>query len=87
MKNQLANYRKSIDLFDDQIIKLLKKRFEIVEKIGLWKKKNKTQPLDEKRWREVLDAKINLAKKLRLNEEFVKKLYELIHSEALEIEK
>ncbi len=78
--------RQEIDKIDKKILKLLKQRLQIVEKIGLWKRQNKKPVLDNKRWGEVLRSKMRLGKKLGLNEILIKEIYYLIHKEALEIE-
>lgn len=76
MKN-LESLRKQIDEIDEQIVSLLTKRMDIVKSVGRFKKENKIPALDKKRWREVLASKKG----------FMKKIWEIIHDEALEIEK
>lgn len=84
--NKLDLLRLKIDEADNKIIRLLKRRFKLVNQIGLWKKQNKMPVLDKKRWEKVLESKIKLGQKLGLNEILIKKIYDLIHKEALEIE-
>lgn len=84
--NDLDNYRKEIDEIDQQIIELIAKRLEVVEKVGKYKKANKLPPLDQKRWQQVVESKKALAKELNINEELIEKIYNLIHKEALNIE-
>ena len=77
MKNQLDDLRKQIDEIDKSIINLLAKRMETVKKIGQLKKKRNIPVLDKSRWKKVIKSKKG----------FVKKIYNIIHEEALKIEK
>lgn len=85
--DQLKDFRKSIDLIDDSIIKLLAERLRVVEKVGKYKKERGIPPLDEKRWNEVLQSKMEKARALGLDPELVKKIYNVIHEFALKAEK
>lgn len=83
----LETYRKQIDEIDEQIIKLLASRLEIVKKVWEWKKENNMQPLQPSRWQQVLESRKQLAKKFWVNEELIEKIWDLIHEEALRLEK
>lgn len=72
-KSDLEKYRAEIDKVDTEIIQRLAKRFEIVKKIGEYKKKHNLPALDKKRWQEVLSSRIAFAKSLGLPEELIKK--------------
>lgn len=76
MKNKLEDLRKQIDGLDEQIVFLLVKRMKTVKKIGKLKKKNNIQVFDKERWQKVIKSKRG----------FIKKIWELIHREALKIE-
>jgi len=86
MINRLDDFRKQIDLIDDQIVNLLNKRMIVVKKIGKWKRKKRIKPFDRVRWQKVLTDKIKKAKKLSINPELVEKIYRAIHEEALKVE-
>ncbi len=73
----LEDLRKQIDSLDEQIVALLVKRMEIVKEIGKYKKENNLPPLDDIRWQEIIKSKKG----------FIKKIWEIIHKEALKIEK
>ena len=77
MKKQLDDFRKQIDEIDEQIVNLLAKRMQVVEKVGKYKKENNLPPLDKRRWQEVIKSKKG----------FMKEIWEIIHEEALKIEK
>ena len=82
----LEQYRKQIDQIDQQIILLLAKRLEIVQKIWEYKKQNNIQPLQPKRWKEVLKTRTQTAKQYWLDSIFIKDIWERLHKEALRIE-
>jgi len=86
MKKQLSDLRKQIDEIDVLIVSLLAKRMEIVAKVGILKKQNNVPPLDPARWQQVLISKMEKAKSLGLDPGVVKKIYNIIHEEALKIE-
>ena len=77
MNNQLNKFRKQIDEIDESIINLLAKRMLVVKKVGQLKKKNNIPVFDKSRWEKVISSKKG----------FVKKIWEIIHDEALRIEK
>ncbi len=85
-QNQLHRLRKQIDQIDNQLVILLAQRIKVVKKIGEWKKKKGLPPLDKKRWRQILASKMTQAKKLGLNPNLIKKIYQTIHNFALKIE-
>lgn len=75
--DNLKILRKQIDEIDESIINLLAKRMKIVKKVGQLKKKQNIPVLDSARWQEIIRSKKG----------FVKKIWEIIHDEALKIEK
>lgn len=84
--NDLILFRKKINNLDKQIITRIGERMKVVKKVGIYKKQHEIPPLDIKRWKEVLESRIELGKQYGLSEEFIVKIYEAIHQEALEIE-
>jgi chorismate mutase len=87
MNDELKLLRKQIDALDDELLEVLAKRIAIVRKIGVLKKTHDIEPLAEQRWRDVLKDKITKAPQLYLSENFITKLYNLIHEYAIEIQK
>ena len=77
MKNQLEDLRKQIDGIDESIVNLLAKRMKVVEKVGQLKKKSNIPVLDKSRWQKIIKSKKG----------FVKKIWKVIHKEALKVEK
>ena len=77
MNNKLKYFRKQINDIDEQIVNLLAKRMQVVEKIGQYKKENNLPPLDNSRWQKVIKSKKG----------FMKKIWKIIHDQALKVEK
>ncbi len=84
--DELKNYRNKIDVIDRRIITLLSERFKVVKEIGDYKKNKKIQPLDKKRWKNVISNRITLAKRLKLDTAFISELYDLIHKQSLNLQ-
>lgn len=87
MNDTLEDWRKQIDALDEELLQILSKRIDIVRKVGLYKKENQMPPLDEERWQEVLETKLEKANILGLSKSFILKFYNAIHEYALEIER
>ncbi len=85
MKN-LENLRQQIDVLDNQLLTVLQKRLKAVEEIGRLKKQLNLPALQPKRWRQVIDSRVKIAQKLGINKDFITKIFDLIHTEALKIE-
>lgn len=83
----LDELRKDIDTIDDEIMKLLAKRFDTVREIGKIKKEQKREPLDEQRWQSVIAKITGKAELLNMPTAVIKKIYNEIHTASLHIEK
>lgn len=87
-KNEtLEKLRNQIDQIDEEILKILSKRINIVKKIGEFKKENKIDFFDSVRYKNLLDEKIKKAKIFGIDEEFIHKIYNLIHNHSIKIQK
>ena len=79
----LINYRSSIDEIDEQLLELLARRMKISELIGRYKKEQNLAPLQPRRWSAVAKDRMHKGTSLRLDETFLKRLFDLIHVESL----
>lgn len=86
MNTPLHTLRERIDAIDEDLLRLLAERGKLVLEIGRYKKANGLEPLDSKRWAEVLQSKLAQAETLDLPPEFVTALYNLIHEYSLKVE-
>ena len=86
-QHEIKKFRDNLDIVDQEIINLFSQRFGIVREIGELKKEYNILPLQKKRWEEVLDKVCQNADKKGLSKNFVKDVWNIIHNEALRIEK
>jgi len=75
--------REQIDSVDNQMLELLSKRMEIIEKIGDYKKENEIPVFQLRRWEEIISTRKDFGEGLGLNKEFIKKILQLIHKESI----
>jgi len=85
-ENQLDVLRNRIDAIDGELLETLSSRVEIVKKIGQYKKENNVTALQISRWSQLMEDRINLGKKLDLNDTFVKILFQLIHEDSVRMQ-
>ena len=81
--SELEGLRKNVDAADDELMQVLLKRMCAVERIGEFKRANKVTILQRDRWEEVMKERANTALLMGLDVNFVKRLYELLHAEAI----
>jgi chorismate mutase-like protein len=81
--NELTKLREDIDSIDYQIIDLLSQRFEVVKNVGEVKKLHQLPPLDPDRQKLMLEDRINYAKEMGVDKDFARKIFELVHDEAV----
>ncbi len=81
--SELEQYRQQIDSIDYQIIELLYKRMQIVKNIGIFKKRTSIPIFDLERWIEIRESRLEFARKLGLDIEFMKKILQLIHKQSI----
>ena len=85
-ENQLDLLRNRIDAIDSELLEILASRVEIVKQIGKYKKDNNVTALQISRWTQLMDNRVNLGKKLDLNETFIKILFQLIHEDSVRMQ-
>lgn len=82
-ESQLDVLRNRIDAIDTELLETLSSRNDIVKKIGQYKKDNNVTALQINRWTKLMDDRVNIGKRLELNEDFVKTLFQLIHEDSV----
>jgi chorismate mutase len=85
-ENQLDVSRNRIDAIDVELLETLSSRVEIVKQIGRYKKENNVTALQINRWAQLMEDRVNLGKKLQLNDTFVKILFQLIHEDSVRMQ-
>jgi len=85
-QQDLDNSRKEIDSLDRQMIKILGERERIAKSIGIYKAKNNIPPLQEARFKLVVENAIAAGAAEGLSAVFITELMDAIHKESLRIE-
>lgn len=75
--------REQIDALDTQLLHLLSDRQDISRQIAQIKATANMAVLQPKRWNSLLVQRINMARQLGLDEDYVKSLFEKIHTESI----
>jgi chorismate mutase len=82
----LHELRKEIDEIDEEVIKWLGKRMEIVTRIGQHKKEAGLDSLQLERWKDVVEDRLEKGTARGLSRNFLMKLLHAIHEEALRLQ-
>ncbi len=85
-ENQLDVLRNRIDALDSELLEILASRVAIVKQIGQYKKTNNVTALQMNRWAQLMENRVNLGKRLAINETFVKILFQLIHEDSVRMQ-
>jgi chorismate mutase len=83
-KATLKQLRIQIDDLDIELLDVLKRRMDLVEKIGVHKKENEVTILQNKRWIEMLKSRVEYGKENGLSELFIQQLLKAIHQESID---
>lgn len=84
--DKLAELRKIIDELDDELMNVLKKRIQIIEQIGTYKKEHNITIFQLQRWQEILRTRGQWADKLGLSRQHVEKICQLLHEESIRVQ-
>lgn len=84
--SELETLRKEIDLIDHLLLAKLSERMHVSEEIARIKSNCNLSVFQPKRWDEVLRQRTTMATELGLHEDFVKSIYERIHTESVRIQ-
>lgn len=84
--DQLNNFRNIIDELDEELLSLLKKRIDIIEKIGEYKLENKVAVFQLQRWKVILESRVASGDLKKLDRGFVEKFCMLLHEESIRVQ-
>ncbi len=85
-ENQLDVLRNRIDSIDSELLEILSSRVAIVKQIGQYKRDHNVTALQINRWSQLMGSRVELGKKLEMNETFVKILFQLIHEDSVRMQ-
>jgi chorismate mutase len=75
---EIKNLRDEIDKLDQRILKLIKQRIHVTEKIGKIKKTNSSEILDTQRESEIFSNLLKAGENLQISDEFIISLWRQI---------
>jgi chorismate mutase len=81
--SRLQQLRSLIDEIDEDIIRTMGKRMEVIEKIGEYKRDNNVTILQIERWLEILRTRTDWGEAHGFSADFIKKLCQLVHKESI----
>lgn len=84
---RLNSLRHILDDVDDELVRLLAHRMQLVKELGQLKKQENISVLQFDRWKEVVKRVSESAKKQDLSEEFIQQVLNCIHTEALRLQR
>ena len=79
--------RSRIDRLDTKLLIILRRRFDIVEKLRSLKQKRGLPPEDKEREKEIFEELQKKSKELHLNPGVVKKIFKIIIQESINLQK
>jgi len=85
-ETRLDVLRNRIDSIDAELLETLSARVAIVKQIGKYKKENNVTALQINRWSKLMEDRVNIGRKLDINENFVKTLFQLIHEDSVRMQ-
>ncbi|WP_317898675.1 chorismate mutase [Aurantibacillus circumpalustris] len=84
--DKLLELRKIIDEIDDELMNVLKKRIQIIEEIGAYKKEHDITIFQLERWQEILRTRGQWADKMGISRQHIEKICQLLHEESIRIQ-
>lgn len=84
--DKLQQLRNMIDEIDDELINVLKKRNQVIEQIGTYKKEHNITIFQLERWQEILRTRAQWAEKLGISRIHIERLCQLLHEESIKIQ-
>lgn len=85
-QSKLEELRTEIDKIDVELLDILSRRMKIVGEIGEYKKENDITILQIKRWRNIIQNRLEIGMRLGLGNEFLLQMLELVHRESIQIQ-
>lgn len=82
--NGLTEYRLQIDEIDDQLISLIRQRFDITQKVGEWKKEHNVSVFQQGRYDEILKKNEIRSKRYNLDIDLINSIFNIIHEKSVE---
>jgi chorismate mutase len=83
LRSKLEDLRSEIDKIDAELLHVLARRMEIIDRIGDYKKENDITILQLKRWRNIITERLQMGTEQGLDEAFLNKILNIVHEESI----
>lgn len=83
----LLEIRKKIDKLDFELVRILSDRTNLIKNVAEYKQKNSIPIIQEGRMEDIFKKRMELAKKLSLDSDFIEHLFLDIINESIKIQK
>jgi chorismate mutase len=84
--SQLELLREEVDEVDRQLLETLSRRMHLVAQAGEYKKENNVAIFQLERWKQIFESRPEWAKALKLDPEFVREIFQLIHAQSIDVQ-
>jgi chorismate mutase len=81
--DQMDAFRGKIDSIDMQLLELLLQRMKVVEELGFYKSNNNVSIFQLRRWKQIIETRLEYGVKLGLSRDFIRNILHLIHEESI----
>lgn len=78
--------RQQIDAADNDLLEILCKRMRVCKEIGQYKKEHGMTVLQRGRYDDILHSRVELAKEIGLNPDFIRNILTLVHEESVRLQ-
>lgn len=84
VEQELSQLRGNIDQLDEEIVRLLRERMDLVDEIGQIKYESDLSIFQMERWVQILERRSQQAGQLNLSKAFVEELFQIVHKYSVE---
>ncbi|HQU73440.1 MAG TPA: chorismate mutase [Calditrichia bacterium] len=82
----LADMRHEIDETDQELLEIMRRRTEIVARIGKLKRDHHMTILQVSRWKQLLEDRLQRGNRIGLEEDFVEDIFRVIHERSIKMQ-
>lgn len=83
---QIEDIRQMVDSLDAELVDIISRRMQLMKKLGGIKAENNISVFQPERWREIIENRTKQGIPLALNEEFILKLFEVLHDKSIKVQ-
>jgi chorismate mutase len=83
---QIEDVRQMADSLDAELVDIVSRRMQLMKKLGALKIENNVSIYQPERWREIIENRTKQGNALELSDEFILKLFEVIHDQSIKMQ-